>query len=85
MKKVDYEISICAEDDLFEAIEANEDFREFIGKCVTHFIHFVIPRRDQTCGVEQDYEVPESIDILDPSVLLRREKGNKIIVSFARW
>lgn len=85
MKKVDYEMSVFAEDDLFDYIENYEDFRDFIGKCVTHFIHFVVPRRDQTNEIQQVYEIPESIEILESSVLLRREKGNKILLSFTEW
>lgn len=86
MKINGYDMDIRAEDDVFETIEENENFREFVGKCVSHFVHFVIPRRDQSKEIVQDYEIPESVpDILDTRIMLTRETNNRIIVSFMKW
>lgn len=85
MKIDGYEMDIYAEDDVFETIEENENFREFVGKCVSHFVHFVIPRRDQSKEIVQDYEIPESADILDLTLRLIRETDNKILMSFVTW
>lgn len=86
MKIDGYEMDIYAEDDVFETIEENENFREFVGKCVSHFVHFVIPRRDQSKEISQDYPIPESVpDILDTRILLTRGIDNKILMSFVTW
>ena len=74
-----------AEEDVWELINNDPEFNKFIGQCVTHFTSFVIPRRDQTKVIEQDYQIPDSVDTIETSVLLRREKGNKIFIEFCNW
>lgn len=86
MKLMGNETDIYAEDDLFEDLEENQGFNEFIGKCLSHFIHFVVPRRDQDSDIAQEYEIPESVDNIPvPSVILTRETGNKVTISYSRW
>lgn len=75
-----------AEADIWELINSNPEFNNFIGKCATHFEHFVIPRRDQDCEITQDYRIPENIDAgLESYVLLRWNKGNDISIDFCKW
>ena len=77
---------IYAEDDIWEVMNENAEFNEFVGKCITHFAHFVVPRRDQEHDIQQDYEIPESIDAnCEELIMLTREKGNKIRISFWSW
>lgn len=78
--------SVVAEDDIWETIDEDQSFNEFIGKCVSHFVHFVIPRRDQSNEIEQDYPIPENIEIVSSSLVsLRRTLDNQIVVSFSHW
>ena len=87
MKKVSYDYDIYAQDDLWEYMDTNQKFNDFIGQCITHFIHFVIPRRDQTLEIQQDYPVPLDIDDVggDLVMLTRKDRSNTIIVEFWRW
>lgn len=76
----------CAEEDVWEFIDCDPVFNEFVGKCVTHFEHFVIPRRDQEREIEQDYHIPDGTTISSSSeILLRWKKGEGISISFMRW
>lgn len=86
MKNVlDYD-EIYAEDDAWEMMDENQGFNEFVGKCITHFVHFVVPRRDQGRDIQQDYEIPENIDVdCQSRIMLTRENGNKIRISFWTW
>ena len=78
--------SVEAEDDVWEWIDESAEFNEFIGKCLSHFVHFVIPRRDQTVEIEQDYQISDDIEISSSSsVLLHRDLENKIAISFITW
>lgn len=77
--------NLLAEDDIWELINNDENFKDFIGQCVTHFTSFVVPRRDQTKDIEQDYEIPDSVDTIENSVLLRRDTKNRIYISFVNW
>ena len=75
-----------AEDDVWEIINKNPEFNTFIGKCVTHFEHFVIPRRDQEHEIAQDYQIPDEIDVgLETSVMLRWNRGAGITIEFCNW
>ena len=77
---------VIADDDLWEFVDENKEFKEFIGQCVSHFVHFVIPRRDQTLEIEQDYPIPDRIDISSSSsVSIRRNTKNELFVSFITW
>lgn len=77
---------IIADDDLWEFINENKEFKEFVGQCVSHFVHFVIPRRDQTIEMEQDYPIPERIDISSSSLVsIKRNTHNELFVSFVTW
>ena len=77
---------VVAEDYLWEIMEENQQFNDFIGQCVTHFVHFVVPRRDQTQEIAQDYPVP--IDIEDVGgnriLLTRKDNGNVIFIDWWR-
>ena len=77
---------IVAEYDLFEYMDENDMFNEFIGKCISHFVHFVIPRRDQTREITQDYMVPINIeDVGGGRILLtRKDSSNVIFIEFWR-
>lgn len=74
-----------AEDDVWELINNDREFNRFIGQCVTHFMRFVVPRRDQTQIIEQDYRIPDSIDTIECSVMLKRELDNRIFIRFCNW
>lgn len=75
-----------AEDDIWEVIDESLEFKEFIGKCVTHFEHFVIPRRDQEHEIAQDYRIPSSAyDGIESTVMLRWNKGQGVTISFYNW
>jgi len=77
---------IVADFDLWEFINKNQQFNDFVGQCVTHFTHFVVPRRDQTNEIAQDYPVPLGIDDVggDRIVLTRKDGGNVIFIEFWR-
>lgn len=86
MKRILFSSRTVAEDDVFELIEKDEDFKEFVGKVLTHFEHFVLPIRDQSYDIEQDYQIPERVDIATESmILVRWTRDNTITISFARW
>lgn len=78
--------NVIAEDYLWEVMEENRQFNDFVGQCVTHFVHFVVPRRDQTQEIAQDYPVP--IDIEDVGgnriLLTRKDNGNVIFIDYWR-
>ena len=78
--------SVVAEDYLWEVMDENQKFNDFVGQCLTHFVHFVVPRRDQTQEIAQDYPVP--IDIEDVSgdriLLTRKDNGNVIFIDWWR-
>lgn len=77
---------VIAEDYLWEFMDENPKFNDFVGQCVTHFVHFVVPRRDQTQEIAQDYPVP--IDIEDVGgnriLLTRKDNGNVIFIDWWR-
>lgn len=77
---------IVAEPYLWEAMDTNPKFNDFVGQCITHFVHFVVPRRDQTQEIAQDYPVP--IDIEDVGgnriLLTRKDNGNVIFIDWWR-
>ena len=85
MKKLKINGEIWTNDDLFFDIEENLGFREHVGKCLTHFLHFVVPRRDNDYDIEQDYSIPDDFGLIESSLLIRRERGNKIFISYTRW
>ena len=73
-------VRVIAEDYLFEVMDENQRFNGFIGQCVSHFAHFVVPRRDQTREIAQDYFVPVDIDDVGGNrILLERKDGGNII------
>lgn len=78
---------ILPDEDVAELINNDKQFKIFITKCIEHFTRFVIPRRDQDKEIAQDYEIPESVDhILDAAVMLtRKDRTNKIYISFWNW
>lgn len=78
--------SVVAEDNLWEVINENAKFNEFVGQCITHFVHFVVPRRDQTQEIAQDYAVPVDIEDIggDRILLTRKDNGNVIFVDWWR-
>lgn len=71
---------------LFEYMETNQKFNSFIGQCITHFVHFVVPRRDQTQEITQDYPVPTDIEDVggDRVLLTRKDNGNVIFIDWWR-
>lgn len=75
-----------AEYDLFNYMEENEAFNAFVGQCIAHFIHFVVPGRDQTQEISQDYPVPTTIENVggDRIMLTRKDNGNVIYVDWWR-
>lgn len=75
---------VVAEDYLFEVMEENRKFNEFVGQCISHFVHFVIPRRDQSFEITQDYPVPLEIEDVGGNriALTRKDNGNMIFVEF---
>lgn len=77
---------VIAQNDLWDYMEQNQAFNDFIGQCLTHFVHFVVPRRDQTQEIIQDYPVPISIEDVggDRILLTRKDKGNVIFVDWWR-
>ena len=77
---------VIAEDFLWEIMDTNPKFNAFIGQCITHFAYFVVPRRDQTQEISQDYPVPTSIEDVggDRIVLTRKDGGNVIFIEFWR-
>lgn len=80
------EARFVAEYDLFNYMEDNPAFNAFVGQCITHFIHFVVPRRDQTQEIVQDYPVPITIENVggDRILLTRKDSGNVIYVDWWR-
>ncbi len=79
--------NVVAEDDIWEAMDGIEPFNNFIGQCVTHFAHFVIPRRDQTQEISEIYDIPKGIDgVLSSTVeLTRKDSENTIYISYYDW
>ena len=77
---------VIAEDYLWDVMEENQAFNDFVGQCITHFIHFVVPRRDQTQEIAQDYPVPITIESVGGNriMLTRKDSGNVIFVDWWR-
>lgn len=77
---------VIAEDFLWEVMDTNPKFNAFIGQCITHFVHFVVPRRDQTQEIVQDYPVPIDIEDVggDRIMLMRKDSGNVIFIDYWR-
>ena len=77
---------IVAESYLWEVMNENKKFNDFVGQCVTHFVHFVVPRRDQTHEIAQDYPVPIDIEDVggDRILLTRKDNGNVIFIDWWR-
>ena len=77
---------IVAEFDLFEYMNENQKFNAFVGQCITHFVHFVVPRRDQTQEIAQDYPVPIGIEDVGGNriLLTRKDNGNVIFIDWWR-
>ena len=77
---------VIAEDFLWEVMDTNTKFNAFIGQCITHFVHFVVPRRDQTQEIAQDYFVPTDIEDVggDRILLTRKDNGNVIFIDYWR-
>ena len=75
---------IVAEYDLFNYMEENQKFNDFVGKCISHFSHFVVPRRDQTQEISQDYAVPTDIEDVGGNMILltRKDNGNVIFIDW---
>jgi len=86
MKVMPTEERFIAEYDLFNYMEENQEFNAFVGQCITNFIHFVVPRRDQTQEIVQDYPVPITIENAggDRILLTRKDNGNVIYVDWWR-
>ena len=78
--------NVIAEEYLWDVMDENPQFNEFIGQCVTHFVYFVVPRRDQTQEIAQDYPVPIDIDDVggDRILLTRKDSGNVIFIDWWR-
>lgn len=78
---------VVAQDDLWEHMEENERFNVFVGQCITHFANFVVPRRDWSIEIAQDYKVPTDIEDVGGNVIMitRRPKSVEIFVEFWRW
>lgn len=77
---------VIAEDYLWDIMDENKVFNKFVGDCITHFVRFVVPRRDQTKEIAQDYAVPLSIDDVggDRLLLVRKDNSNEIFIDFWR-
>lgn len=71
---------------LWEVMDTNPKFNAFIGQCITHFVHFVVPRRDQTQEIAQDYFVSTDIEDVggDRILLTRKDNGNVIFIDWWR-
>ena len=77
---------VVAEDDLWEYMNENRDFNDFVGECVSHFAHFVVPGQDSAMEIAQDYQVPVDIDeVGGETIMLTRRDGNVIFIEFWRW
>ena len=74
---------VIAEKDIWELIDQDERFNEFVGKCVTHFVHFVISRRDQTKEISEMYQLPIELSCDDRRCvrLTRKDNTNKIYIA----
>ena len=74
-----------AEDDIWEIINNDKRFNDFVGKALTHFMHFVVPRRDQTAVIKELYQIPEEfVDLPALSVEIERvPESNEIMIRFA--
>ena len=86
MEKIIGVSRVVAEDFLWEVIDENPKFNAFIGQCITHFVHFVVSRRDQTQEIAQDYFVPTDIEDVggDRILLTRKDNGNVIFIDWWR-
>lgn len=78
--------NVIIEEYLWDVMDESPQFNEFIGQCITHFVHFVVPRRDQTQEIAQDYPVPIDIDAVggDRILLTRKDSGNVIFIDWWR-
>lgn len=87
MKRVNFDGKIFANDDVWELMDTNQRFNDFIGQCITHFIHFVIPRRDQTKEITEYYPIPKGIEGTwsDTIEMVREDNQNNIYIYYYLW
>ena len=64
---------IIAKKDIWEYIDKSEDFNDFVGKCVTHFVYFVALSREF-------YGIPERLRIDDKRVVVLTRKDDNSVV-----
>jgi hypothetical protein len=77
---------IVADDDLWEFVDEDPIFKEFIGQCISHFVHFVLPIRNQTFEMNETYPIPDRVDISSSSeVNIHRDLDNTLFISFMTW
>lgn len=71
-----------AGNEILDLINSDPTFNAFIGQCMIHFMRFVVPRRDQTRIIEQDYQIPDNVSTNETAVLFKRKAGNRIFIEF---
>ena len=76
---------VIAEKFLWEVMDTNPKFNAFIGQCITHFVHFVVPRRDQTQEIAQDYFVPTDIEDVGGDMILLTRKDSENVIFIDYW
>ena len=74
-----------AEDILWDYINEDKDFNEFVGKCVTHFNEFVYPNRNHHKIIRQDYIIPERIECImgDRIWITKSPEKDKVYIDFS--
>lgn len=77
--------NFVAEDDVWEMIDKSKEFNAFIGMCLSDFMARIISNDTLNEILEQDYEIPEEIETIESSILLRKLPNKKINIQFCRW
>lgn len=77
---------VVADEYMWECIDGNKAFNDYVGRCLTHFVHFVVPVRNQEHEIAQDYPIPTDIEDVGGDVLLftRKDNRNEIFIEFWR-
>lgn len=83
-----YNDKILMEDDIYDLMLENEDFKVFITKCILHFTEFRLKWRDNDEQVDETYPVPDIFEeqrLSDAITFERKPNAEKILVKWVIW
>ena len=76
--------NMFATDDVFEILDKNYEFKDFIGRCISHFLNIALPDSIPGRYFERMYDVPMDIPDVYSSVIyfIKPSYEEKIYITF---